>query len=229
MHRRRSCLTQRRYRKKIEDKATFLSNEVARLRDEFQELKVRKTRVLKPAVPRTNPLRLVVEYFHRFRHGLDLQQPLDEEHAQKNFLQRVMASEVASNRGFGVQTMLDEWRTLPLRHDNLEVALVKLNYGAKYVIVADVKIATTITEPALHKALAGMNADDKETNLPMLAWKLLVQRLVLPGTVRFEWDEANYQFSSVFSQVDMLRPLMRLLGTVAETSIVLNCALGIAV
>ncbi|KAE9338121.1 hypothetical protein PR003_g11661 [Phytophthora rubi] len=155
MHRRRRCRTQRQYREKMKDKEAFLAKEVDRMRDEIQHLERMKFLASKEDLTGTSPLRLVAEYFNLFRHGLDVQDldgstplRLDKDHAQKRYLQRVMASDVASNRGFGVQALLVDWRSLSLRHDKLELALAKLDYGVKDVVVADAKIYTTKSQNA---------------------------------------------------------------------------------
>ncbi|KAG6612040.1 uncharacterized protein IUM83_17491 [Phytophthora cinnamomi] len=233
LQRRRRRLTQRRYRKKKEDKASSLAKEVDLLREGVRELK-KKIIASPPPEEAKTPWSLVVRYFSLFRFGFNVHElgdvtssSLVEVHVQKKFLLETMASDVASNGGIGLQSMLYEWRNLSLRHTNLEIALVKLDRHSNGVIIADIKLYTTITASMLRNAFADSDAADGEYNRPEFAWKLLGQRLVFLGGVRFEWDETKCQFASVLYEVDMLSPLLKFLADVEEAALVMDSALGI--
>ncbi|KAG6590797.1 uncharacterized protein IUM83_19529 [Phytophthora cinnamomi] len=228
LQRRRRRLTQRRYRKKIEGKAALLAKQIDALQEEVQELQ-KKAKVVASTPNREpkTPWNLLVEYFSLFRRGLDTQ-ALSDDHVQKNFLQTVMTSDVASNHGFGVEVMLEDWRSLSQRHPNLEIVLVKLCNRSEHVIIADVKGYTTITESMLRSALSNSHASDTEETWPPFASRLLGQRLVIPGSVLFEWGETESRFASVLYEVDMLSALVARLGDVEEASVVMDSALSIA-
>ncbi|KAF4139153.1 hypothetical protein GN958_ATG11671 [Phytophthora infestans] len=58
-----------------------------------------------------------------------------------------------------------------------------------------------------------------------LGCKLLNQRLVMRGSVYFDWDSTVDCVARIQSQSDMLTPLLRLLGTLEDVSLVFQSAL----
>ncbi|GMF28760.1 unnamed protein product [Phytophthora fragariaefolia] len=79
----------------------------------------------------------------------------------------------------------------------------------------------------LRRALASVVVGSMSDRWPTVAWKLLDQRLVIPGTVHFKWDEAKHQFASVYYEIDMLAPLTKVLGNLEDVCMVLNSPSGI--
>ncbi|EGZ08023.1 hypothetical protein PHYSODRAFT_431150, partial [Phytophthora sojae] len=221
IRRKRRRMTQQRYRKKIEDKATTLAKDVGELRDDIKRAKM-QLRVL-TIYTGMDACRAAVEYVRLFRYGRNKVQNSrkmmlrGDEDAQWRFLQAVVISNVASNRGFGVDVILEGWELLSSRLGCLEIQLVDLDYEAKTLIIADVKCFATITERMLRDALGGQS--------PIVAWNPLGQRLAVPGRVRFEWDDAKLQFVSIFFEIDMLTPLMELLGNLEDVCMALNSSL----
>ncbi|GMF10742.1 unnamed protein product [Phytophthora lilii] len=137
-----------------------------------------------------------------------------------------MTSDVASNSGFGADAMLEDWRFYSNHHDNLEIRLGSLEKRAEGLIIAFVKIYTTITERMLLNSLPQLTNAKNEAK-ESSAWKLISQTLVVPTTVKFQWDDARDQFVSAYYEADMLTPLLRLLGNWEIASRVLSSSLGI--
>ncbi|OWZ02498.1 hypothetical protein PHMEG_00025927, partial [Phytophthora megakarya] len=55
--------------------------------------------------------------------------------------------------------------------------------------------------------------------------KLLNQRLVMRGLVRFDWDNNTNRMAGIHSQSDLLTPMLRRLGSLQDVSRAFNGAL----
>jgi hypothetical protein len=64
--------------------------------------------------------------------------------------------------------------------------------------------------------------EGKATRLSSIADKLLGQRLVIRGSVRFDWDSGSSRVTRLISQGDMLSPLLQLLGNLDDVSLVFS-------
>ncbi|KAJ8525319.1 hypothetical protein ON010_g15796 [Phytophthora cinnamomi] len=223
----RRRMSQRRYRKKIDDRVTTLENDVDRLREEVERIEMNLH--VSTAYPSTTLWKVVTEYFRLFRYGRNVQtsRNLFGDDAQLKFLQETMAPDVTSNQGYGVDALLKDWSSLSLRHESLEVQLARVQYEVQSVIVADVIIFTTINERMLHNALRHDVSVGMGDRWPLAVWKLLGQRLAVPSSVRFCWDESRHQFVSVYFDVDMVTPLMEVFNSLEDASRVLSSSLGI--
>ncbi|OWZ20871.1 hypothetical protein PHMEG_0004670, partial [Phytophthora megakarya] len=54
--------------------------------------------------------------------------------------------------------------------------------------------------------------------------KLLGQRLVMHGSVRFSWNSSVNRVDGLLSQSDMVTPLLQLLGNIDDVSLLLGNA-----
>ncbi|OWZ21146.1 hypothetical protein PHMEG_0004337 [Phytophthora megakarya] len=236
LHRQRRTRTQQRYRKKINDKVIALEDSVIELKDEIEQLK--KQRELSTpsySLSKTTSWKMVVEYVRLFRYGY--QHPTliahsdgtttlsttDSNNMQKMFLQAVMMPNIAFNGGRqGADAVFEDWKTISQHHENTETQLTCLECGEGGLLIAHMNNVSTITAKMIRNHLL----DDEDSEWPSLARKLLGQSLVIPTIVRYEWDELNSRFASVYYEPDMLTPLLGLLGNLEEATRVVNSALG---
>ncbi|KAL3659168.1 hypothetical protein V7S43_015747 [Phytophthora oleae] len=232
LHRQRRRRIQQKYRQKVKGKVLALQEAVEQLHKEIRQLKRRKA-VASPAraLCKQTSWNMVVEYVRLFRHGykppiFDGTQFLDENYAQKRFLQAVTASNIAFNGGFGVDALFEDWKAISLQYDSTVTELVSLEAGEGEVLVARMDNISTITANMVRNALVPLANDDAEANWPNFATKRLGQQLVIQTTVRFEWDEMRGQFVSVYYEGDMLTPLLKLLGNLEEATRVFCSSLG---
>ncbi|KAJ8563976.1 hypothetical protein ON010_g7370 [Phytophthora cinnamomi] len=229
---------QRRYRKKLQDKALTLENSVAQLEAEIQRLQEMKSRLPRSLFVMT-PWKVMVEKCRLFRYGFRPSVPVSElcsgsthrgsdiAYAQAQFCLAVMAPNVQCNVGYGVQAGLENWRLISLHHESLEVELVRLERGEGNSVVAYQNATTTVTANMLRQALPNLITGDDENGWDPVALKLIGQQLVVPGTLRFDWDPSTNKVVSTHYKVDMLTSLMAALGSVKDVPSVLGSTLAI--
>ncbi|KAL3657585.1 hypothetical protein V7S43_017552 [Phytophthora oleae] len=132
-----------------------------------------------------------------------------------------MAPDVAFNAGRGPDALIRSWKCLSVWFQDVELELEGLKKAGRSSLVACTTTSVTITERTLlnvfpHLSLVG----DRE-----IVEKLLNQRLVVRGSMQFEWDAAYCRVTSVITQANLLTPMLRLLGGVEVTSYVFEKAL----
>ncbi|OWZ21147.1 hypothetical protein PHMEG_0004338 [Phytophthora megakarya] len=174
---------------------------------------------------------MVVEYERIFRYGYKppkaVMKPAGtttyDKH--KSFLQTAMMPGFLHNKGQGGDDLLQIWQSISEYNETLETRLVRLEYGAEGVMIAYMDSDSTITLKRLEKCLLSISGGEDYKCLS-LASKLLGQRLVVPMSVRFEWDEMNNRISSMHYEPDFLTPLLKILGNLEETTRVLNSTMA---
>ncbi|OWZ15305.1 hypothetical protein PHMEG_00011081 [Phytophthora megakarya] len=138
------------------------------------------------------------------------------------FLYEVMSPDVSVNSGFGVDAIIQEWVAMPLMHQDITVRLVRLEYDEENVILATTKAYTTITKEMLRCEFPCFFDRNHDHQTPRLVAKLVGQELVIPTTVRFEWDSQADRVLGMHSSSDLVTPFLKLLGNVQDTARVLN-------
>ncbi|KAG2993235.1 hypothetical protein JG687_00015540 [Phytophthora cactorum] len=207
-----------RYRKKKVDYANTLEEETHQLQGEINKLEKRRRSALAAIPAKENVWSVATEYFRLFRYGLKTMEPS----AQQDLLRKSMAPDVAYNAGRGPEAIMRSWKCLSMWFEDVELELEDLTKTGRGSIVAETTTQVTITERTLRNVFPHLSSSDEGR---ALADKLLNQRLVMRGSVRFEWDPVYCRMASVMSQSDLLRPVLRLLGTLDDTSRALEKAL----
>ncbi|EGZ24628.1 hypothetical protein PHYSODRAFT_311514 [Phytophthora sojae] len=228
--------TQRRYRKKLQNKGIDLETSVTQLRAEIQRLQQMKSEPQHILIAMT-PWKAIVEQSRLFRYGFRPPVPVSElcsdktpqcsdlAYVQTRFTQTIMAPDVHNNAGYGVKAGLENWRLISLHHENLVIELVRLERGPGESVVAYQNATTTFTANMLRQALPHLV--DDERGWDPVAVKLIGQKLVVPGTLRFDWDPSTNKVVRTHYEIDMLTSLLALLGSVEDVSSVLDSALAI--
>ncbi|KAF4041737.1 hypothetical protein GN244_ATG06056 [Phytophthora infestans] len=160
---------------------------------------------------------VTTEYFRLFRYGLKTT-GATESSAQQDLLRNAMAPDVAYNAGRGPEAMLRSWKCSSMWFQDVELEPERL-VKTRHSIVAE---TTTRVERTLRNVFPHLSGSKKGR---ALGDKLLNQRLVMRGSVRFEWDPVYCRMASVMSQSDVLGPVLRLLGDLEDTSYVFEKAL----
>ncbi|KAI9982167.1 hypothetical protein PInf_008058 [Phytophthora infestans] len=199
-------LRQIRYRKKKDDYANALEKETHQLQDEINTLEKRRRSVSSGIPAKEDVWSVTTEYFRLFRYGLKTT-GATESSAQQDLLRNAMAPDVAYNAGRGPEAMLRSWKCLSMWFQDVELEPERL-VKTRHSIVAE---TTTRVERTLRNVLPHLSGSKKGR---ALGDKLLNQRLVMRGSVRFEWDPVYCRMASVMSQSDVLGPVLRLLGDV---------------
>ncbi|KAG2532209.1 hypothetical protein JM16_000474 [Phytophthora kernoviae] len=182
---------------------------------------------------------VAAEYFRLFRYGYvspqmtvgttsdDVSELMNsnKSHAQLDFLQSTMASDVTDGTLCGVEQLLKNWRLLSLYHKDVRMELVRLEKapGVGESLIATTSISLTITESTLRYVYPHLT-DNREGEWSPLADKLLNQHIVMRGSVHFDWDRLNGWVARLESKVDILTPMIRLLGNLEDVARVFDGA-----
>ncbi|GMF15112.1 unnamed protein product [Phytophthora lilii] len=132
-----------------------------------------------------------------------------------------MTPNVAGDKGYGIDMILEEWRQLSSAFEGLSIQLVRLEKSADGVVLATTRTTTTLTAKAICCAFPQLVADPKLTYFDD---KLLNKNLVMNGSVRFHWDNKRGRVASLQYNVDVLTPILKLLGNLEEALCVFNRA-----
>ncbi|EGZ12299.1 hypothetical protein PHYSODRAFT_336732 [Phytophthora sojae] len=150
---------------------------------------------------------VIVEYFHLFRHGVDVSRGClqsDATQRQQVFLRYSMAP---NDLGF----RLDHMSEL-----------------SKGLIVVSASIRVTITKETLNQVFprlsGGRHGSRTGEQQDFKAVSLGVKLLLLPSTLYFEWDRVTMQVVRLEMAVDFLTPLRREFGNLEDASFVLDGA-----
>ncbi|OWZ01137.1 hypothetical protein PHMEG_00027540 [Phytophthora megakarya] len=214
-------MRQIRYRKKKDDYANRLEEENRQMQVEINTLQQRQ-RSLTSAIPTTESVwSVATEYFRLFRFGIQASSATSHSDTptQVEFVRKTMTPDVVFNASYGPEAILKSWKCLSLCFDDVEAELEELKKSGESMI-ATTTTKVTITERTLRNVFPHLVNERCE-----LAMKLLNQRLEVRGSVRFAWDPVYCRVSGVLSQSDLLTPLLRLLGSLEDTSRVLEKAL----
>ncbi|KAJ8571874.1 hypothetical protein ON010_g4956 [Phytophthora cinnamomi] len=182
---------------RIVEKAVVLEEDVARLRQEIQQLERKQCDITNGVVMKTTPWKIVAEYYRIFRNGYKpptantnaasgtAPMVLDKDNVYRRFLQTGIARDVIFNGGSGVEAVLENWRLVSLHHDEMDIELVRMEGGPGGSIVATVNGLTTITVNMLQIALPHLGHDGEDGSI---ASKIAGQQIGIPSIVRIGWD-----------------------------------------
>ncbi|KAG3060780.1 hypothetical protein PC121_g13289 [Phytophthora cactorum] len=238
LHRLRRRRTQQRYRMKIQNKAVSLEDEVVQLREEVERLEKKRYTIHSTVPTKITALKVVVEYFRLFQNGFhpvasvsDLCNATtalrdDPGYVQTQFFQAVTVPDVLFNAGYGVEAALEDWRLVSLYHANQTINLERVERGVGNTVVAYMNGVFTITEMMLHSAFPDLESDSEGRKWLGLAEKLLDKQFVVPSMVCYQFDEANRVVSGRY-EANMLAPLLELLPSAEDVSLVLSSPINI--
>lgn len=225
IHRKRYRESQRRYRKKQNGKLADLETSTVQLRAEVAQLEENRNDISAAIQKKANMWNVAVEYLWLFRRGLQLKGQTSPDappaqaqaDAQLDFVQKAMAADVACNDGFGRATAIRSWWFLQW-FDDVDVDLRGLEKISDNSLTTATRTTLTITEQTLQKLFPHLSTHT-------LASKLVGRRISMKGSVYFEFDAHSGYVSSIIAQSDMLTPLLGLLGSLADVSMVFEKAL----
>ncbi|GMF09095.1 unnamed protein product [Phytophthora lilii] len=218
--RNRRLVNQRRCRKQENDWLLSLEKDTQQLRAKIDRLKEKCYSLTIGNSSRPNIWNVVIEYFGLFRHGIELRQGATNK--QRRFIQHAMAPDVACSSGFGREAMMKSWRWLQF-FDDVQVELRVMKNSTENAVDAVTRTHVTITEHTLRNLFPQL-LDKNEDTASEFATKLLGRRIVMHGSVHFEWDNARGLVTSVMAESDMLTPLLRPLGSLEDVCLVFDKA-----
>ncbi|KAG7398673.1 hypothetical protein PHYBOEH_010722 [Phytophthora boehmeriae] len=235
--RRERCrINQARYRNKQRKYGVDLEATIQTLKEDIYKLELQRQNIVRCTPTNETVWNVAAEYFRVFRYGYVAPQMGAEasndiavltspsaSHSQLKFLQSTMTSDVTDGSLCGAEQILDNWRRVSLYHQDVNMQLLRLEKarGVEDALIARVSVSLTITENTL-KCLYPHLVDNGQRS--PLADKLLDQRLVMRGSVYFNWDQSTGRVARLESKVDMLTPMLRLLGNLEDVARVFDGA-----
>lgn len=228
-HRERRRKNQIRYRKKQRELAMSLEDDVRELENEIRELETRRHSASMGVPTQQTLWSIVTEYLRLFRHGFR-SPPQTLQNVALKFLRASMAPDVMDGYRCGPEALLKKWKLFSQFFADVHIELERLEKGVTAdSLVAITTTSVTISEATMSTVFPRLNADghsiDDGGKRSRLAHKLLNQRLIMSGSVRFVWDKASDCVVKIESQSDMLTPMLGVLGSLEDVSLVFEGAL----
>ncbi|KUF79789.1 hypothetical protein AM587_10000533 [Phytophthora nicotianae] len=215
-------IQKRYFLKKPEDLIILLTRNIQHFRGEIETLEqrcqhMRRTRV-QPSQPANDVWHTAVEYFRLIGHGLHLT------NNQLGFVRDMVAPDVVFNSEYGPEAIMQHWCFMDWFGDvNVELKGWEATDGESLVGITTTSV--TITKHTLRNVFPHLRTTDNSDRNGKLAEQLLNQRLVMRGSTCFEWDDSTSRMTRVVSQSDMLSPMLQLLNSVEDVSLVFEQAL----
>ncbi|OWZ19392.1 hypothetical protein PHMEG_0006371 [Phytophthora megakarya] len=130
----------------------------------------------------------------------------------------MMAPDVTDGSICGPKAILESWELLSIVFDDMHVQLERLKTVDKNSLAATTTTSFTLKPDTIRLVFpllvdSGTGGGDED-----LAKKLQDQRIVMHGSVRFDWDDTNNCIWRMNSQSDMLTPILGLLENLEDVS-----------
>ncbi|KAG6617468.1 BZIP transcription factor [Phytophthora cinnamomi] len=243
--RRERCrINQARYRLRQRQHEEDLDKSIRQVQEQIQDLETRRQDILRCSPTNESVWVMATEYFRLFRYGFmaPMMVPespsskssfslltttkkqdsltLKQSNVQLEFLKESMAEEVTDGVVCGAEALMENWRLLSRYHGDVHYQLKRLEQLGEDSLCAVTTTSVTMTENTLRHVYPHLDVEHST-----LAAKLLNQRLVMRGTVRFDWDNASGRVVRVESKVDALTPMLKLLGSLENVAAVFEKAL----
>ncbi|KAK1942266.1 hypothetical protein P3T76_006588 [Phytophthora citrophthora] len=170
---------------------------------------------------------VATEYFRLFQHGLHTQ--YETPTAQLDFLQAMTVPNISAGTVQSVATIVRNWVVFTRFFQDIDMQLQSLKKVDDCVLLASTTVTMTLSRHSLvnlfpHLFYGGVIQEMQgiENRVYGIAKKLIDQRLVLSGSVRFAWNNSTHRVERIDSEFDMMTPLLRLLDSVEDVSFVFN-------
>ncbi|KAF4149142.1 hypothetical protein GN958_ATG01683 [Phytophthora infestans] len=211
----------KRYLEQPEALAVFLDITIHFLREEFETLQQRRQHLRSLAhqsQPSHDVWRTVTEYFRLIRHGLHFTSN------QVEYIRGMTAPNVVFNAEYGPEAIMQHWFFVKWFGD-VHVELKGWEMVDGESIIAVTTTSVTITQHTLRSVFPHLRTTDNSDRNRRLAEQLLNQRLAMRGSTCFDWDGATGLVTRMTTQSDMLAPMLQLLGSMKDVSLVFEQAL----
>ncbi|OWZ06421.1 hypothetical protein PHMEG_00021327 [Phytophthora megakarya] len=225
LRRERNRLHQARHKKKQQQLVIDLENSIYQLKEDIQELKLQRQLIYVGVPTSTNIWGVAAEFFRLFRKSVEpptiaTTVASSDYMRQQSFLRATMTDNVTDGRVCGVDALLETWAIQSACYQEIDMQPLRMENGPGDSMVATTKGILTITENTLRFAFPHLVAGGKTRS--DLATKMLGQQLQLHGSVKLEWDPTRGRVASIVCNVDILTPLLRLLGSLDDVSYVFD-------
>ncbi|KAL4145422.1 hypothetical protein PRNP1_013093 [Phytophthora ramorum] len=199
--RERGRVNQARFRIRRKALIVNLETRVQLLKQEIQQLQRGYDQIVVGAPTKRTLWVVAVEYFHIFRHGLQTAEGAHD--LNMDFLRSSLASNMITD---------------------VRVELKHLGLRTETSLLATTTTTITITADSLRVLFPHLVYAPNYTRRSELVAKLQGQCLVIQGSVRIDWDKAINRVTGLYVQMDMVSPLLRILGSLEDVSLAFSFA-----
>ncbi|OWZ15744.1 hypothetical protein PHMEG_00010561 [Phytophthora megakarya] len=162
-----------------------------------------------------------VAYFRIFENGMCGFTTRDLE-----YLREAIAPDVDTGSAVGLDGLIAHWKRLTQFFPDIHMQLNGLTRVGFDAVVGKIVTTITITEKSLLAAFPHLvDGNIQDGRRKQIAAKLMDQRIEMYGSVRFDWDTTNNRIIGLYTQTDMLSPMLQLVGSLENTVLVFSDAL----
>ncbi|ETI48729.1 hypothetical protein L917_06992 [Phytophthora nicotianae] len=222
-HRDRRNLIQQRHIRKKKKKMQDLVDSIPKLRNEIEQLQLQRF-TLRERLPKESAWFVAVEYFRVLQYGLSGLEAAQERFLK--FLSASMAPDIDTGNASGLQDLVRSWKIFTQAFPDCHIQLQGLKQLTRGALVATTSTRVTLTHHTLQYLFRSL-ADDNKTlskRRKEIVAKVVDQHIVMRGSVRFDWDETTKRVVGLHSHTDMLTPMLNLLGSLEDVSLVFSHA-----
>ncbi|KAJ8577186.1 hypothetical protein ON010_g2017 [Phytophthora cinnamomi] len=226
--RERRRLNQERYRKRQKQRTISLERGNRQLRDEIERLRRQRNSGIST---KGTMWSIALEYFRVFRRGLHIlpELPTGAQIAELDILRGALAPDLDAGTVHGFELLVRNWMAFTLYFKDVHVQLKRLERITENSLLATTTSSITVTWHSLRHLFPHLTADStdrrKRSRWPHIADKMLGARIVMRGSVRFDWSKADNRVIRLITQADMISPLLQLLGNLEDVLHVFQDAL----
>ncbi|KAE8972330.1 hypothetical protein PR003_g22889 [Phytophthora rubi] len=232
--RREQCrANQARYRNKQLNRKRQLQRDNQRLEEEIQGLKLRKRSIRFERKTNQSPWTIVGEVFRLLEDGFrspwrlaSMEEMMKHADTRQRlaFLEKVFVHNVSMGDLRGINALMDQWRRYSLYFEEPHLELKRVEVIAKGVVSATATFSVTITDFTLRCVLPELATCGGRKTL-QLKKTLLGKRMECNCSMRFLFDEASGRVVRLEPKIDLVTPMLRILGNIKDVTAVFKYAL----
>ncbi|KAL4093046.1 hypothetical protein PRIC1_012035 [Phytophthora ramorum] len=233
--RREQCrANQARYRNKQLSRKRQLHQQNQRLEEEIQGLKLKRRSIKFERKSNQSPWTIVGEVFRLLEDGfrspwrlasVEEMMKYADTRQSLELLQKSFVHDVAMGELRGINALMDQWRRYSLYFEDTHLELTRVEAVTAGVVSAIAVLSVTVTEFTLRCVLPHLTNPKKgKSKASSLTRQLLGQRLDCNCSLRFLFDEASGRVVRLEPKIDLVSPLLRLLGSIKDVALVLQHA-----
>ncbi|KAE8980133.1 hypothetical protein PF010_g15650 [Phytophthora fragariae] len=232
--RREQCrANQARYRNKQLNLKRQLQRDNQRLEEEIQGLKLRKRSIRFERKTNQSPWTIVGEVFRLLEDGFrspwrlaSMEEMMKHADTRQRlaFLEKAFAHNVSMGDLRGINALMDQWRRYSLYFEEPHLELKRVEVIAKGVVSATATFSVTITDFTLRCVLPELATCGGRKTL-QLKKNLLGKRMDCNCSMRFRFDEASGRVVRLEPKIDLVTPMLRILGNIKDVTAELKYAL----
>ncbi|EGZ14595.1 hypothetical protein PHYSODRAFT_412865, partial [Phytophthora sojae] len=224
-HRERCRVTQARQRERQLELEADIQHAIERLWKEIEDLEAKCNDPSRlPASP--TPWGVVGDYFRHFNYFLA--RPGTGYDAASEFLRGIMAPDVVDGSVCGVDARSENWRRFALYFGNAHIELRGMKMPSQHTLVADITTTVTVTWNTLQFAFPHLNSDAKGGTQggawSPIASRIIGRQLLAHGSMHFGWDDTSDKVVRFQMRMDLLTPMLNLLGNLEDVLLVFSKA-----